>query len=129
MKKKIVPLMLVIFVVLCAVVWGVGMIYRPFDTVALITGNALMAVLSISSILMIKKQLHARPQAFVRGVSGASFLKLIVCGGGILAYAFAQKPNVDKPTLLAFLGIYTVYAVVETLFLSRMAQNNAGSNQ
>lgn len=88
----------------------------------LYTGNIVMFGIAMSSILIVQKQMRDKPQAFVRGVSGASFLKLILCVGGVLGYVMIDRKHVHKPTLFMLFGIYAVYTVVETIMLARMAR-------
>lgn len=119
MNKGFLGLTVLIFILLTAVFFPLN---NGFDTNALLIGNALMAVLSLTSYAMIVKQMSARPQAFVRGVSGASFLKLFVCVIGILIYVMIKKPHVHKPTIFVLMGIYAVYTITETIFVQRLAR-------
>ena len=93
-----------------------------YNFVVLLTGNLIMAALSLLSFILVSRQFAGRPQAFVQGASTASLLKLFVCGGGILAYALINKPDIHKPTLFLLLGIYFVYTVAEKIILSNAAR-------
>lgn len=86
---KFIIVTVIIFVVLTAVFYAMRAYAPDFHFVALETGNVIMALLSLSSYFIVKKQLNDNPQAFVRGVYSASFLKLMVCMVSILVYVFA----------------------------------------
>ena len=83
-----------------------------------------MAILSISAYLMVQKQMdNNNPQAFVRGVSGASFLKLMVCMVSILVYVLLNRAHIHKPSVLIMFGIYAVYTIMETILLSKLVRS------
>ncbi len=111
-----------VFLGLCGIFYWLRMAYPAFSTGLLFGANVLMAVLSIGSYLIVKKTLGERPQAFVRGVYGATFLKLLVCLVGILTYVMLNRQNIHKPSLFILFGIYIVYTTVETWMLSKMAR-------
>ncbi len=89
----------------------------------LIGGNMLMALLSVASFYIVKKTLGERPQAFIRGVYSGTFLKLMVCMSSVLAYALLNKKNIHKPSLFILFGIYIIYTIAETWYLSKIAKN------
>jgi hypothetical protein len=122
MKQRFLLITIVLFVLLTAVFFFLRQQAPEYDSTALLTGNALMAVLSIVSFTLISRQLGKAPQAFVRGVYSSTFLKLFVCMIGVMVYAIANKPNVHKPTIFVLLGIYAVYTITETLMVSKTAR-------
>ena len=122
MRRKFIILTLVIFVLLSALFTAMHFFASQYQTIALETGNAIMAVLSISTYLMVQKQMSGNPAAFVRGVSGASFLKLMVCMVSILVYVLLNRAHIHKPSVFIMFGIYAVYTVVETILLSKLAR-------
>jgi hypothetical protein len=85
-------------------------------------GNLIMLLLSVISFFIVRKSIRERPEAFVRGVYGATFLKLMVCMASIMIYALLNKKDIHKPTLFVLFGIYAVYTAVETWLLSRQAR-------
>jgi len=122
MRKNFALIVLVIFAVLSAIFYGLEK-YRPeFGFDVLMGGNVMMAVLSLFSFYLVAKQLGERPQAFVRGVYSATFLKLIVCMAAILTYALMNREHIHKPTLFILFGIYAVYTAIETGLLSKLAR-------
>jgi len=86
------------------------------------TGNVIMAALSLSSYLLVQRSLSNNPQAFVRGVSGASFLKLMVCMVSILVYVLLNRTHIHKPSVFILFGIYAVYTIMETILLSKLVR-------
>ena len=124
MKQRFLLLTLGIFVLLNAVFFFLRQQYPQYDSVALITANVLMAILSTASFFLISKQMDKSPQAFVRGVYSATFLKLFVCIIGVLIYALAKKPDVHKPSIFVLLGIYALYTITETTIVSKLARHS-----
>jgi hypothetical protein len=88
----------------------------------LMGANVLMFLLSLLSWLIVKKQIHERPQAFVRGVYSATFLKLIICMGSFLVYSFLNREHIYKPSVFILFGIYSIYTIVETIMLTNIAR-------
>jgi hypothetical protein len=90
------------------------------------TGNVLMAALSVAAFFIVKKNVTDRPQAFVRGVYSASFLKLMICMISLLTYVMLNRAHRSepgfKPSLFILFGIYVVYTFTETILLSKMAR-------
>ncbi|RYE12750.1 MAG: hypothetical protein EOP51_30985 [Sphingobacteriales bacterium] len=123
MKKSFFAVIIIIFIVLNGVFYWLKINQPQFSYNVLMTGNVVMAALSLISYVLITRKIDARPAAFVNGVYGSSFLKLFVCMISILTYAMVNKPHVHKPSLFALLGIYAVYSAAETIILSKMARN------
>ncbi len=123
MKGSYIAIVIIIFLVLSGVFYALKINAPEFSYGVLMTGNGVMALLSVISYVLVTKQIGARPDAFVRGVYASSFLKLFVCMISILTYAMVNKPNVHKPSLFMLLGIYVVYSATETIILSKMARN------
>jgi hypothetical protein len=96
--------------------------HPEYDMTALLVTDVLMLCLSLFAWRMRQQSVSARPQAFVRGVFGASMLKLFVCLAGVLIYTLAKRPDVHKPTLFTMFGIYAIYSIIETAVLSRTAK-------
>lgn len=104
---------------------GVGIFNRmmpDYSLAVLGAGNIVMAILSLASFMLVKKQSGKNAAAFVRGVSGASLLKLMVCIVGVLVYGLINRANIHKPTIFVLMGIYAIYAAAETILLSKMAR-------
>ena len=107
-------------------------LYAPFlllktflpsiDLLALETGNGIMALLSLVTYGLVKKQMEGRPEAFVRGVYSSSFLKLMVCMISILVYVLLNRSHIHKPSVFMLFGIYAVYTIMETWLLSKLVR-------
>jgi len=123
MKKNFAIVTVIIFIILSAVLYWLHISYPAYQYSVLMTGNILMAILALLSYFIVRRQVDQRPQAFVRGVYTASFLKLMVCMTALLVYVLVNKPNVHKPSVFILFGIYAVYTVSETMLLSRMARD------
>jgi hypothetical protein len=124
MKQKFILTVLFIFALLGA---GIIMLHREvpaYDATVLMTGNIVMALLSLLTFYIVTGQLRKNPAAFVRGVSASTFIKLLVCMGGILGYVLVkQGKGIHKPSLFMLLGIYAVYTITETWLLSGHVRN------
>ena len=112
-----------VFIILSLVTYIVSQQFPLMSFTLLMGTNILMFLLSVLSWIIIKKQLHERPQAFVRGVYSATFLKLIICMGSFLAYALLNRDHIYKPSIFLLFGIYIVYTAAETIMLSKMARS------
>jgi hypothetical protein len=118
MKSQFIIWVVVVFVLL-SVVFYMMKIYLPdFQFVTLELGNVVMAVLCVATYLIIRKQVDNRPEAFVRGVYSASFLKLMVCMVSILVYVLLNRSHIHKPSVFVLFGIYALYTIIETAVLS-----------
>lgn len=124
MRNKFIGFIVLIFILLTAAFYLLKMSFPSFNFIVLMGGNLLMALLALISYFIINKQLTSRPQAFIRGVYGATFLKLFVCMIAILTYVLVARPNIHKPTIFILFGIYAIYTAVETWLLSRLAQRS-----
>ena len=115
-------IVILLFFLLSALFYGLNMYDPVFKFGVLMTGNMVMAILSLLTFGMVKKTMKARPEAFVRGVYGATFLKLMVCMSAILIYVLLDRKNIHKPSLFILFGIYAVYTAVETVLLGKLAK-------
>lgn len=122
MKKQFPIVIVIIFVLLTVLFFAMRSFAPAYHFVALETANGLMALLSLSSYFIVRKQIDSRPQAFVRGVYSASFLKLMVCMVAILVYVLLNRARIHKPSVYILFGIYALYTIVETWILSKLAR-------
>ena len=122
MRIKFIVATVTTFVLLTAVFFALHNYAPEFNFITLECGNLVMAILSLSTYIIIEKQKSGRPQAFVRGVSGASFLKLMVCMVSILAYVLLNRANIHKPSVFVLFGIYGIYTIIETIALSKLVR-------
>jgi len=122
MKRQFITVTLLIFVIICAVLFILNTYTHQLNIIVLASGNLIMALLTISAYLIVNKQMKGSPAAFVRGVSGSALLKLMVCMLATLIYVALNRSNIQKSTIFALFGIYIIYATAETLLLSKMAR-------
>lgn len=122
MKNNFTIIVIVLFIILSAVFYWLKTTAPEYNYTALMVGNGLMAGLSLVTWQMVKKQIDQRPAAFVRGVYGATLLKLMVCLSCFLLYVLLNRQTVHKPSLFVLMGIYVVYTATETVFLSKLAR-------
>jgi hypothetical protein len=115
-----------ILVILCVAIAGGAHLLRQsdpaYDFTALIAADIIMLLLSLAAWAMLRKSVAERPQAFVRGVYGATMLRLFVCLIGIITYALMNRAHLHKPTLFVMFGIYMAYTIIETAVFSRVAK-------
>jgi len=123
MRNKFIGIIILVFVVLTGIIYLLKMSFQSFNFIVLMAGNGVLAFLSLSSYFIINQQLKGRPQAFVRGVYGATFLKLFVCMITIFVYVLLNRQNIHKPTIFTLFGIYVVYTAVETWLLAGLAKD------
>ena len=122
MKNKYVVIIVMVFALLTALFYEMRTYAPDYHFMALEGGNAIMAILALASYFIVQQQIANRPQAFVRGVYGASLLKLMVCMFSMLIYVFMNRAHIHKGTILVMFGIYIVYTAVETWMLSKLAR-------
>ena len=122
MRSRFVIITVIIFILLSVVFYALKIYAPEYNFVVLESGNVLLAVLSLSSYFIVEKQKESRPQAFVRGVYSASFLKLMVCMVSILVYVLLNRSHIHKPTVFVLFGIYAIYTISETLVLSKLVR-------
>lgn len=96
--------------------------YHAYNFNLMMSCNVLMAILSLVSWLLIQRQIKERPQAFVRGIYGATFLKLMACTISLVVYVMLHRKEIHKPSLFVLFGIYACYTTVETILLSKLAR-------
>lgn len=118
-QRQFLIMMVTTFLLLSGVFYSLSVYAPQYRFRALEAGNSIMAVLSITTFLMVKRQSETNSQAFIRGVYSASFLKLMVCMISILGYVLLNRANIHKPTVFVLFGIYGLYTAMETILLSK----------
>jgi hypothetical protein len=122
MRSKFIIASVIIFVVLSAGFYALKIYAPDYSFITLECGNLLMVLLSLGTFLMVARQKKSRPHAFVRGVSSASFLKLMVCMVAMLVYVLLNRSHIHKPSVFVLMGIYAVYSIMETSALSKLVR-------
>lgn len=122
MKSKFLGTMAVLF---CLITGGLFVLHAAipaYSFVLMEAGNVVMALLSFIAFALVQQHIDKPGNAFVRGVSGASFLKLMVCMVAMLIYIVLNRQHLHKPSIFILFGIYAIYTTSETLLLSKMAR-------
>jgi hypothetical protein len=122
MKKQFITTFATIFVLLTIGLYLLQHLIPAYCFAVLETGNVIMFVLSMVACFLVNSQIGRPGGAFMRGVSGASFLKLIVCMVAVLIYVVTQRATLHKPSIFVLFGIYAIYTTSETLLLSKLAR-------
>jgi len=122
MKNKYIAAIVSVFVVLSIFLFMLDKYVPAFGFTVMEIGNAVMLTLCLGAYFLVMRQIGKTPGAFVRGVSSATFLKLMVCMVAVLVYVLLNRVHIHKPTVFVLMGIYAVYTVVETNMLSKLAR-------
>jgi glycopeptide antibiotics resistance protein len=127
-NKSIFPLV-IIFLILGALI----LVFRKslqqygFDWQVLSGGNLIVYLITIISMHLLSKGLHAsNTQAFLRHAYSGILIKLFACAGAAFIYIFAAGNNMNKPALFACMGFYLVYTFAEMSVI--MKQSNRKKN-
>ena len=87
-------------------------------------GNVFIYLVTAASTHMLTKGLNAEnTNAFLRNVYSGILIKLFACAGAAFIYILASGKNLNKPALLACMGLYLIYTFVELSVV--MKQSNA----
>lgn len=124
--QQFILIVMVLALVVAGGCWGLHATDSNFNLTTLFVADGIMALLSIISYGIVIKQAEGRPQAFVTSASASSLLKLMICGGGILAYALLSRPDWHKPTIFVLLGIYFIFTLVEKYMLGKAMRSQKG---
>ncbi len=121
MKKHFMG-MLGVFLILTVILYLVHEQIPAYNFQVLEIGNVAMFLLAVGTFMMVSRQADKPAAAFIRGVMGASFVKLMACMVAMLIYIVMNRDHIHKPSIFVLLGIYAVYTTVETLLLSKLAR-------
>lgn len=122
MKQRYIIVMTVLFVIISATLFVTWKIMPAYSFAVLESGALLVYILSILSFMVVLRQLKKSPMAFTQGVTGASFLRLMVYMVAMLIYIVLNRTTLHKPSIFVFFGIYAVFTTAETILLSKMAK-------
>ena len=122
MKQTFIITIVSIFICVSIALFVLQSSVPAYRFMVLETGNVVMFGLSLTAWFMVNNQMKKNASAFVRGVSGASFLKLMVCLVSMLIYIVINRSNIHKPSIFVLMGIYAIYTAAETVLLSKMAR-------
>ncbi len=123
MQRNFFLSLIVVFLLSAGLIYFLSMQNPALDLVFLIIGDALLALISLVSFVVIKKGIDSEnANAFVRAKMTGTLIKFFLCITILLIYIFVNDRQVHKPSLFLFLGLYVVYSAIEAVPLSRMAR-------
>jgi len=92
-----------------------------FDQEVLLIGNLILFVVTAFSFIIGKRSLRSsNPNAFVRGVYLSTMVKLFACAIAAFVYIMMFRKNINKPALIASMGLYIIYSVLEVSVLKKL---------
>lgn len=122
MTKYFALIVVAIFIILTVVFYNLKTSSPAFSFPVLMIGNGLMAGLSLLTYYIVQQKIKSRPEAFVRGVYSATFLKLMICMVAMLLYILLYRKTIHKPSIFVLFGIYAIYTAIETIMLQKLAK-------
>lgn len=94
----------------------------------LIGGNLILFVATLLSFLVYLRSLKtASGGAALRGMYGSFIIKFFICLVAAVAYIMIAKKEVNKPALIACMGLYIVYTVIEVSSLQKILRQKKTS--
>lgn len=123
MQHKFVITIIIVFLILCGLIYYMDIQNPAYDLASLLIGNAMLATVSLLSFNIIKRGIRSNDgNAFVRAKMTGTMIKFFVCIAILLIYIFVNNRQVHKPSLFLFLGMYIVYSAIEAVPLSKLAK-------
>jgi len=129
-SKKIIPLFALFVIVNALLLW-----YQKelpayhIDVMVVFAANALLFILSVLSLMMHTKAIDKKnPNAAIRGVMGATVLKLFVLAAAALVYLFLSDKNRSLNAIFAGMILYVLYTFIEVRIASKTNQDSNGGN-
>jgi hypothetical protein len=123
--KNIIPLFSLFVVIDALLLWYQKDLPRyHIDAMVVFAANTLLFILSVLSLMMHTKAIDKKnPNAAIRGVMGATVLKLFVLGAAALVYLFLCDQN-SRSLNAIFVGmiLYVVYTFIEVRIASKANQ-------
>jgi len=94
---------------------------QGLDTRVLITGNVILLLVILVSFILTRRSFDdPNPNVFVRAVYAGFILKFFVIAVAAFAYIMAVRDKVNKPALIACMGLYVVYTIIEVRALLQL---------
>jgi hypothetical protein len=122
MNKNFLLVICSVCVILSAIFYWLKIYAPAYDYALLMTGNVVLAILSVVSYQLVQRSMRVRAAAFVNGVAGATFLKLGVCLAGVVIMVLVKKEQLHKGSVFVLLGLYIVYTVAEKWALTKASK-------
>jgi len=87
----------------------------------LIVGDLVLAIATGLSLYISVRSLRSpSPQAPIRAMYGSFMIKFFLCAIAAFIYIMIEKKNVNKPGLIACMGLYLVYTFMEVSALTKL---------
>lgn len=114
-NKYFLPILLVFIIINTACLFMKEfLLEKGINASVLLGANVILFLLSVIALIMhIKAVKNPNPQVFVRSVMAASFIKLMVIALSALAYLALAKENRNIAAVIASMGLYVIYTVIE----------------
>lgn len=128
-RKVVVPLFTFFILVsgFCTL-FKTWLISKDINPVVLGFGNILLFILSLAVFSIQKKAIqNPNPQAFVRAVMLSTFIKLMVIAIAVTIYLLTAGDNRSIYAVIALMGLYVVYTVIEVRTASKLNRKNGDS--
>jgi hypothetical protein len=98
---------------------------KHIDHVIVGLANCILFVLSLLIFFMHKRSLQSsNPNVFVRSVMASTIIKLLVIAGSALIYFLVAGENKSVYAVIAAMGLYVVYTIIEVKAVSRLNKEN-----
>lgn len=101
------------------------------DFIPLLIGNICLFSITMVSYSLISKSLkNENPNALMRAKMTGTMLKFFSVITLVLAYVFIfDRELKHKPNVYTFVGLYIVYMLIESIFLSKLAHKKPTPKQ
>jgi len=87
---------------------------KNVDPTVLLGANIILFLLSVIALIMHMNAVkNPNPNVFVRSVMAASFIKFMVIALAAVAYLALAKENRNIHAVVASMGLYVIYTVIE----------------
>lgn len=101
---------------------------RNINPLVLGFGNIILFILSLAVYLIQKKAMqNSNPQVFVRSVMLGTFIKLMVIAIAVMIYIVVAGEKRSVYAIIASMGLYVVYTVLEVRIATKQNKRNGGS--
>jgi len=121
------PIVIIFILITVLTIWfGNWLDARGIDHIVLLYANIILFVITlIACIIHIRSLSNNNPHAFVRGVTLASFLKLMAIAASVFIYLLAARESRSIYAVVTAMGFYILYTVFE---VSGAMKINRGRN-
>ncbi len=125
-SKNIIPLFFLFVLVNAIILWFQNDLPKiNIDSMVVYAANVLLFTLSVLSLMMHSKAVDKKnPNAAIRGVMGATVLKLFVLGTAALTYLTLAGTHRSVNAVFVGMILYVFYTFVEVRIATKINQDN-----